>query len=69
MVANTLSTDTEGERLTPLEAGQRDLIRATLQQTRGNLRQTATRLGISRAGLYVKLRRYALNPADFRPGR
>jgi transcriptional regulator of acetoin/glycerol metabolism len=69
LVANTLSTDTEGERLTPLETGQRDLIRATLQQTRGNLRQTATQLGISRAGLYVKLRRYALNPADFRPGR
>ena len=59
----------EGDRLTPLELGQRDLIRATLEQTGGNLRQTASRLGISRAGLYVKLRRYGLEPAAFRSGR
>ncbi|WP_273806076.1 MULTISPECIES: sigma-54-dependent Fis family transcriptional regulator [unclassified Pseudomonas] len=69
LVTSALATDTAGDRLTPLEVGQRELIRATLAQTRGNLRQTAAQLGISRAGLYVKLRRYALNPADFRVGR
>lgn len=56
----------EGNGLTPLELGQRDLIRATLELTCGNLRQTAVRLCVSRAGLYVKLARYGLQPADFR---
>ena len=64
-----LFTDTRDDRLTPLELGLRDLIRANLGQIRGNLRQTATQLGISRARLYVKLYRYALDPADFRVGR
>lgn len=58
-----------GVGLTQLELSQRDLIRATLEQTGGNLRQTAIRLGISRAGLYVKLRRYGLDAADFRSGQ
>ncbi len=59
--------DEAGRRLTALELSQRDLIRATLDLTRGNLRQAAGQLGISRAGLYVKLKRYGLDAADFRP--
>ncbi|QEU01916.1 sigma-54-dependent Fis family transcriptional regulator [Pseudomonas oryzihabitans] len=66
MLAAAAPETPEGNGLTPLELGQRDLIRATLEQTGGNLRQTAVRLGVSRAGLYVKLARYGLQPADFR---
>ena len=66
LLVDTARTAQDEERLTPLEQGQRELIRAALKDSGGNLRQTASRLGISRAGLYVKLKRYGLSAANFR---
>ena len=41
------------------------LLRA-LRESRGNLRAAARLLGISRSGLYVKLRRFGIVADDFR---
>ncbi|VXC31107.1 Transcriptional regulator containing PAS, AAA-type ATPase, and DNA-binding Fis domains [Pseudomonas sp. 8Z] len=59
--------DAEAEsHLPPLELGERDLIRAALEETAGNIRRSASLLGISRAGIYLKLKRYGLDAGKFR---
>jgi DNA-binding NtrC family response regulator len=44
-----------------VEQVERDLIQATLDQTRGNISETARTLGLTRRGLYLKLRRLGLD--------
>ncbi|WP_462187178.1 MULTISPECIES: sigma-54-dependent Fis family transcriptional regulator [unclassified Frankia] len=46
--------------LTPLEAAERDTIVAALQETEGNRMLAAARLGMSRSGLYRKLKAYGI---------
>jgi DNA-binding NtrC family response regulator len=43
-----------------VEAVERELIRATLDRTRGNISESARVLGLTRRGLYLKLRRLGL---------
>jgi two-component system C4-dicarboxylate transport response regulator DctD len=40
---------------------ERDLIRNTLERHRGNISETARSLGLTRRGLYLKLRRLGLD--------
>lgn len=49
-----------------LKEGEAEIIRQTLQDTRGNLRQTAQLLGISRSTLYLKLKKFQLDKMRFR---
>jgi DNA-binding NtrC family response regulator len=44
-----------------IEAVERDLIDSTLGSTRGNISETARILGLSRRGLYLKMRRLQLD--------
>ncbi len=51
-----------------VEQIERDLIQASLDRTRGNISETARELGLTRRGLYLKLRRLGLESragADF----
>ncbi len=44
---------------------ERDLIRETLARHRGNISESARALGLTRRGLYLKLRRLGLeSPSD-----
>jgi DNA-binding NtrC family response regulator len=43
-----------------VEQVERDLIQATLDRTSGNISETARTLGLTRRGLYLKLRRLGL---------
>ena len=43
-----------------VEEVERDLIQAALSQTGGNISETARSLGLTRRGLYLKLRRLGL---------
>jgi len=43
-----------------VEEVERDLIGRTLDRTRGNISETARVLGLTRRGLYLKLRRLGL---------
>ena len=44
---------------------ERDLIRAALDRSQGNISETARQLGLTRRGLYLKLRRLGLEmPAE-----
>jgi len=45
---------------------EKETILRALQETGGNIRATAKALGISRSGLYVKMRRFGLSPDDCR---
>ena len=45
-----------------VEQVERDLIVATLDRTSGNISETARTLGLTRRGLYLKLRRLGLEP-------
>jgi DNA-binding NtrC family response regulator/tetratricopeptide (TPR) repeat protein len=49
-----------------VERVERDLIAATLERTSGNISETARVLGLTRRGLYLKMRRLGLDgvPAD-----
>jgi len=49
-----------------LDDNERVHIIATLSALNGNLRQAAQKMGLSRAGLYNKLKRYAISPDEFR---
>ncbi|HJD96362.1 sigma-54-dependent Fis family transcriptional regulator [Mailhella massiliensis] len=49
-----------------LYAGERVGIIDALRQTGGNIRAAAKILGVSRGGLYVKMKRFGLNPDEFR---
>jgi DNA-binding NtrC family response regulator len=44
-----------------VEEIEREIIGATLQRTRGNISETARVLGLTRRGLYLKLRRLGLD--------
>jgi DNA-binding NtrC family response regulator len=46
-----------------IEQVERDMITSTLDRTRGNISETARVLGLTRRGLYLKLRRLGLNGA------
>lgn len=50
-------TRSDGGRLRLTE---KDLIRRTLRENRGNMRRTATELGIARSTLYLKMRKFGL---------
>lgn len=52
-----------GRVLTPLETIERDAIIKGLQERAGNVGRTARELGIARATLYRKLRRYGVDPS------
>jgi DNA-binding NtrC family response regulator len=45
---------------TAVEQIERDMIQAALDQARGNISETARTLGLTRRGLYLKLRRLGL---------
>ena len=47
-------------------AFERDQIVAMLEKSQGSVSQAAQRLGLSRAGLYKKIKRHAINPSMFR---
>jgi DNA-binding NtrC family response regulator/tetratricopeptide (TPR) repeat protein len=49
-----------GNLAAAVEQVERDLITATLEGTRGNISETARVLGLTRRGLYLKLRRLGL---------
>ncbi len=53
----------------PLEAMEREMIQATLQQTEGNMVQAAGILGISRATLYRKVKTYSATRLTTPAGR
>ncbi|MEE5131261.1 sigma 54-interacting transcriptional regulator [Pseudomonas alliivorans] len=56
-----------GSRTTPdLGAHEMNAIAAALEETRGNIRQAAQRLKVSRGGLYNKMERYGLKAEVFR---
>jgi len=47
-----------------IEQVERDMIQSALDRARGNISETARALGLTRRGLYLKLRRLGL---DARP--
>ena len=51
-------------RRTPLEDAEPAAILAALEETGGNIAETARRLGISKATLYRKMSAYAVTPRD-----
>ncbi|MEE4675293.1 sigma 54-interacting transcriptional regulator [Pseudomonas alliivorans] len=56
-----------GSRTTPdLGTHEMNAIAAALEETRGNIRQAAQRLKVSRGGLYNKMERYGLKAEAFR---
>jgi DNA-binding NtrC family response regulator len=40
---------------------ERDMIQAALDRSRGNISETARQLGLTRRGLYLKLRRHGMD--------
>lgn len=50
--------------LTVMEVAERDTILRALLQRDGNIHQTAKQLGIARATMYRKMRRYGIDPAS-----
>lgn len=54
---------TSGPVLSPLESVERDAIVRGLQERGGNVGRTARELGIARATMYRKLRRYGVDPS------
>jgi DNA-binding NtrC family response regulator len=51
-----------GNLAAAVEEIERDMISATLDRTRGNISETARVLGLTRRGLYLKMRRLGLDP-------
>jgi DNA-binding NtrC family response regulator len=49
-----------GNLAAAVEQIERDMIRATLGRTGGNISETARVLGLTRRGLYLKMRRLGL---------
>jgi len=47
---------------TPLEEAERAAIASALEESAGNITETARRLGIAKATLYRKMSAYALTP-------
>jgi hydrogenase-4 transcriptional activator len=56
----TRRTVTPANLAAAVEQIERDMIQAALDQTRGNISETARTLGLTRRGLYLKLRRLGL---------
>jgi DNA-binding NtrC family response regulator len=52
-----------GNLAAAVEGVEREMITATLERTRGNISETARVLGLTRRGLYLKLRRLGLDAA------
>jgi two-component system response regulator HupR/HoxA len=52
--------DDESNLAAAVEHLERDLIRAALDRSQGNISETARQLGLTRRGLYLKLRRLGL---------
>jgi DNA-binding NtrC family response regulator len=50
-----------GNLAAAVEGIERDLISTTLERTRGNISETARVLGLTRRGLYLKMRRLRLD--------
>jgi DNA-binding NtrC family response regulator len=44
-----------------VEQVEREMITGTLERTRGNISETARVLGLTRRGLYMKMRRLGLD--------
>lgn len=49
-----------------LEMQERESILRVLQDCGGNIRATAQKLGISRSGLYVKMKKFGISPDECR---
>ena len=49
-----------------LSVQEKETLLRALRESRGNLRAAARLLGISRSGLYAKLRRFGIVADDFR---
>jgi DNA-binding NtrC family response regulator len=47
-----------------VERVERELIQAALERSAGNISETARALGLTRRGLYLKLRRLGLERAE-----
>jgi DNA-binding NtrC family response regulator len=58
--ASARRTITSANLAAAVEQIERDMIQAALDQTRGNISETARTLGLTRRGLYLKLRRLGL---------
>jgi DNA-binding NtrC family response regulator len=56
----TLGTISEPPGLMSLEAMERALVRATLELTSGNIRESASILGIDRSTIYEKIKKYEI---------
>lgn len=59
-VGDQTLVDPDGQRLTPLEIAERNVIATVLSQCDGNKSDAADRLGLSRGTLYARIRRYGL---------
>jgi transcriptional regulator of acetoin/glycerol metabolism len=59
-VGDQTLVDPDGQRLTPLEIAERNVIATVLSQCEGNKSDAADRLGLSRGTLYARIRRYGL---------
>ena len=59
--ASAPRTAITGNLATAIERVERDMIRATLTRTSGNISETARVLGLTRRGLYLKMRRLGLD--------
>jgi len=55
-----------GAAVGPLEAAERDVLLATIEQNRWNMSRTAAQLAISRNTLYRKIKRYGIPIGEFR---
>jgi DNA-binding NtrC family response regulator len=56
-------TDLAGNLASAVETVERHLIASTLDRTRGNISESARVLGLTRRGLYLKMRRLGLEGA------
>lgn len=53
-------------RHTLMEVEKKHIIKA-LKKTKGNMKQAATKLGVSRSGLYMKLDEHQIKVEKYRP--
>ena len=60
MFAGVGRKDTPRNLAAAIEQVERELITSTLNRTRGNISETARVLGLTRRGLYLKMRRLRL---------
>lgn len=65
----TLGRNNDSTHLFRLKDGERKLIELCLIEKKGNLRQAAFALNLSRGALYNKLKRYGIDASDYRDSR